>query len=140
MKPAGTLQRDIGGALEMFMLQEKVRSHGDSESYMGGERSGFGGFFLTKERSCGQGWGEGVRVRLGGTEHMALALQGVCTWDVSVSGRTVGVWNRETLIPSLTPFLKCYVLTCAQRGSFATWSCVPTHFPWVPILLLLIFI
>lgn len=106
---------------------------------MGEERrSGFGGFFLTKERSCGQGWGERVRVRLGATEHMALVLQGVCAWNVSVSGHTVGVQNRD-LDPFPDPFLKSYVLTRARWGSFATWSCVPTHFLWVPFLLLLIF-
>lgn len=65
-------------------------------------RRGFGGFFLTKERSCGQGWGECVCVRLGATEHMALVLQGVCAWNVSVGTRWE--YGTETLIPSLTPF------------------------------------
>lgn len=94
----------MGDALEVFLLQGKARSLEDWEKYMGGgRRSGFSGFFLTKERD---------RAGVGGMcvhEDTVLALQEVfpvCLESVCVRTHGGSMEQRDTDIPSLTPFSK----------------------------------
>lgn len=100
----------MGDALEMFLLQGKA---GDFEKYRGGGgRSGFSGFFLTKEKSSQeQGWSGSVCLRPGETEHMGLALQGglpcapgKCLWlDTRWECGTEGPWQAALPVFSKAP-------------------------------------